>query len=85
MSEKKPKRPRDVSQLAKMMVDVATNELPALEVVAKPNRKNIGGVKGGKARAEKLTSSEKSEIAKNAARTRWEKKTPLVRARKAQV
>jgi hypothetical protein len=30
-----------------------------------------GGVKGGKARAKKLTASERSEIARNAARARW--------------
>ena len=31
-----------------------------------------GGEKGGKARAEKLTAEERSEIAKKAARVRWE-------------
>jgi hypothetical protein len=32
-----------------------------------------GGVKGGKARAQKLTSTERSEIARNAAKARWSK------------
>lgn len=31
----------------------------------------LGGLKGGKARAEKLTAKRRSEIAKKAARTRW--------------
>jgi hypothetical protein len=31
----------------------------------------LGGLKGGKARAEKLTASQRSEIAKKAALTRW--------------
>ncbi|MFL6163846.1 MAG: hypothetical protein ACJ74U_16705 [Jatrophihabitantaceae bacterium] len=32
-----------------------------------------GGLKGGKARAAKLTPEQRSEIARNAARTRWER------------
>ena len=31
----------------------------------------LGGKKGGKARAKKLTPEQRSEIARNAARTRW--------------
>jgi len=34
----------------------------------------LGGLKGGKARASKLSDKERSEIAKRAARKRWEKK-----------
>ena len=33
----------------------------------------LGGLKGGKARAEKLTPEQRSEIARNAARSRWKK------------
>lgn len=36
-----------------------------------PGRK--GGLKGGKARAEKLSSAKRHEIAKKAASTRWKK------------
>jgi hypothetical protein len=32
---------------------------------------SLGGKKGGKARAEKLTAAERSKIASKAARTRW--------------
>jgi hypothetical protein len=31
----------------------------------------LGGLKGGKARAERLSKKQRSEIAKNAARKRW--------------
>lgn len=33
-----------------------------------------GGLKGGKTRAKKLTAKERSEIAKKAAKAKWEKK-----------
>lgn len=33
----------------------------------------LGGAKGGKARAKKLSAKRRSEIARNAARSRWEK------------
>lgn len=34
----------------------------------------LGGLVGGKARAEKLTKEQRKEIAKKAAKARWEKK-----------
>jgi hypothetical protein len=34
----------------------------------------LGGLKGGIARAERLTAEERSQIAKKAARTRWNKR-----------
>jgi hypothetical protein len=34
----------------------------------------LGGLKGGKARAAKLTPEQRSEIARNAVKKRWEKK-----------
>jgi hypothetical protein len=36
---------------------------------------HLGGLKGGKARASKLTPEQRSEIAKKAAQTRWQPKT----------
>jgi len=76
-SSKKPKRPRDLNVLAKKIVDLATEGEPAEE----PSEKNphavalgrLGGKKGGKARAEKLTPEERKEIARKAAKARWEK------------
>ncbi|MBM4275338.1 MAG: hypothetical protein FJ134_12885 [Deltaproteobacteria bacterium] len=77
-SSKKPKRPRDLSLLAKKLVEIATEGEPAEE----PSDKNphavalgrLGGKKGGKARAAKLSPEERKEIARKAARARWEKK-----------
>lgn len=74
---KRPKRPRDLNLLAKMIVDIATEGEPA-EI---PSEKNphavalgrLGGKKGGKARAEKLTPEERKESARVAARARWKK------------
>ncbi len=34
----------------------------------------LGGLKGGKARAEKLTPEQRKEIARKAAKARWDKK-----------
>jgi hypothetical protein len=76
--KKKPKRPRDLSLLAKKIVEIATEGEPAEE----PSDKNphavalgrLGGQKGGKARAEKLTPEQRKEIARKAAKARWEKK-----------
>jgi hypothetical protein len=58
-SSRKPKSPRDLSQSAKKIIEVATEGDPAEE----PADKNphavalgrLGGKKGGKGRAEKLT------------------------------
>jgi hypothetical protein len=71
---KTPKRPRDVSQLAKMMVDIASGEgLTQTKPIEKGNRKHIGGSKGGVVRAEKLNEQQRSEIARIAAQARWKK------------
>lgn len=35
----------------------------------------LGGLKGGKARAEKLSAAERKRIAANAAKARWSKRT----------
>ena len=77
-SSKRPKRPRDPAQLAKAIVDEATGQVPPAVDGRKPaltERHTIpgrmGGVKGGKARAEKLTPAQRREIAKEAAQARW--------------
>jgi hypothetical protein len=68
---------KDLSQLAKSIVDQATGEAPP---EPKPEKNKaaqelgrLGGLKGGKARAKKLTAKERSEIAKKAAQTRWKR------------
>ena len=74
------KRPRDISQLAKMIVDEATNEEPTTTPTDQPEKNKaaqelgrLGGLKGGKARAEKLTPEQRKAIAQKAAKARWEK------------
>lgn len=71
-----PKRPRDPNQLAKLMLDIVTGEAPdpVSEKKKNPSKRRIGGEKGGKARAEKLSPKKRSEIAKKAAKVRWKKK-----------
>ncbi len=74
-----PKRPRDPSQLAKLVVDIATGAAQDADPDFGKNPHavalgRLGGVKGGKARATKLTPKKRHEIAKRAARTRWNKK-----------
>jgi len=78
---KKPKRPRDPNQLAKLIVDAATgaahlpeplcdDKNPAAVALGK-----LGGLKGGKARARKLSKTRRKQIAAKAAAARWNKKS----------
>ena len=62
------KRPADVIGCAVMVAKIATGEM---EEKLSPQRK--GGLKGGKARAKKLTPDERAEIAKLAAHARWKR------------
>lgn len=75
MPERSKKRPRDVNQLARQVVDEATGEAPAEpEPTKDPAAVELGrkgGLKGGKARAEKLSPERRKEIARRAARARW--------------
>ena len=76
----KPKRPRDTNQLAKRIADLATGEAegeqpdkgkdPAAVVLGRK-----GGLKGGKARAARMTKEERREAAQKAANARWSKKS----------
>jgi hypothetical protein len=68
----KPKRPRDANQLAKMIVDLSTGDESEPEMNVKQKAGQLGGLKGGKARADKLSPEERSAIAKKAAEKRWE-------------
>lgn len=73
---KHPKRPRDPVELAKFILDIATGEktdtMPDIgKNPAAVELGRLGGLKGGKARAESLSPKKRSEIAKKAAKTRW--------------
>jgi hypothetical protein len=69
------KRPRDPNQLAKLIVDIATGETQDSISDSKrhPSKRRVGGLKGGKSRAKRLTQEERHDIAKLAARARWKK------------
>ena len=75
-SRSSKKRPADLNRRAKLIVDIATGE-----VEDKPDDEGknphavalgrMGGLKGGRARAEKLSAAKRKAIAKKAAKARW--------------
>jgi hypothetical protein len=70
------KLPKDANQRAAEIVRLSTEETkperdPVSEYLAHIGRK--GGLKGGKARADKLSAKRRKEIAKTAAETRWKR------------
>jgi hypothetical protein len=74
---KRSRRSIDVNRMAASIVKDATDE----ETIQPKPEKNpaavalgrLGGLKGGKARAAKLSAAKRKEIAKKAAKARWEK------------
>lgn len=75
---KKAKQPTDINQRAKNIVDLATGESEDTNTTPEKNPAavalgRLGGLKGGKARANKLTPEKRAEIAKKAAAKRWSK------------
>lgn len=66
------KRPADAVGRAVLIAKIATGEIddPTADDVKKAAV--AMGRKGGRARAEKLTPDQRSEIARTAARARWE-------------
>ena len=69
-----PKRPRDSNQLAKMIVDLSTGDEQEPEMSVKAQSGQKGGLKGGPARAAKLSPAKRKAIAKKAADARWKNK-----------
>jgi hypothetical protein len=69
------KRPRDPVQLAKQVFDIAIGEAEDTVSESKrhPSKRRAGGLKGGIARARKLSADERHKIASNAAKSRWQK------------
>lgn len=79
MQKRSSKKGLDLNRLAKSIVDQATTDeqlqqkaldegkYPAAVLLGR-----LGGLKGGKARAAKLSAERRSEIAKKAAETRWQ-------------
>jgi hypothetical protein len=73
------KRPADPIKLAKLIGDIATGQSkdsPTPDEISRVMSAlgRIGGPKGGRARAEKLSASKRSAIAKRAALARWSNK-----------
>jgi hypothetical protein len=72
---KKSQKPADVNRMAAAIVDQATgDEKPDPYEGKDPAAVELGrkgGKKGGKARAAALTSEERSDIARRAAKARW--------------
>jgi hypothetical protein len=77
---RKKKRDHDFSVTAYRVVQEATGQLePEKEEPSSTEGKNpnavalgrLGGLKGGKARANKLTPEQRKEIARKAAQARW--------------
>ena len=68
------KRPADVIGNAVMVARIATGEAEEAFVDDGKNKAAVElGRRGGKSRAEKLTSEQRSEIARKAASKRWTK------------
>lgn len=75
--DKRKKKEHDFSVTAFRVVQEATGQIEP----TKPKKKNfdakalghLGGLKGGKARAEKLSPERRKEIARMAATARWSK------------
>lgn len=72
-------RPRDPNQLAKLIADIATGETDD-RLVTEDGRDlaavmmgRLGGLKGGRARAEALSPEKRRAIARQAAAARWGK------------
>ena len=81
------KLPRDANQRAFEIVRLSTEEADEPKVEETPAEDTrsevskylskigkVGGLKGGKARAKKLTPEQRRDIAKKAASSRWNKK-----------
>jgi hypothetical protein len=84
MPDRSSKRPTDPNQLAKLIADIATGEAEEAIHPQFPTRikdpaavalGRKGGLKGGMARASKLSSEERKTIATRAAQARWQKKS----------
>lgn len=71
------KRPRDFSQAAKLVIDVATGQVedrpPTPEERGKDPAAAAMGRKGGAARAKGMSPERRAEVARKAAQKRWAK------------
>lgn len=68
---KRSRKPADLNRLAAALVDEATDETPPEREPGHVHAGRLGGKKGGKIRAERMTAAERSQAAKKAAKARW--------------
>jgi hypothetical protein len=72
---KRPRRPGDFAQRAKLIIDIATGQVPPDPPIQPESPRAIvgrkGGLKGGQARAKKLSATKRKAIAQKAAESRW--------------
>jgi hypothetical protein len=79
MQDRSRKKKLDFNELAKSIMDKATIEQVLTNAVQEGKNPaavllgRMGGLKGGKARAVKLSAEERSQIAQKAACSRWHK------------
>ena len=76
--QKRSGKKQDLNERAFSIVQQLTGEAPRSEPDKKKNPAavalgRLGGLKGGKARAESLTAKQRKEMAQKAASARWEK------------
>ena len=76
--EKRKKKQRDIAEISYQTVQEATQEVEQKTPIKEKNPAavalgRLGGLKGGPARAKKLSLKERRAIAKKAAKTRWGK------------
>jgi len=71
---KRSKKPADLNRLAAAIVGDATDETPQEPESRQASAGRLGGLKGGKSRAQSLSATERSEIARRAAQARWNRK-----------
>lgn len=70
---KRSSRKRDTNVIAASIIKQATDEAQIVKNPAAVALGRLGGLRGGKARANKLTPEQRREIAQKAARARWHK------------
>jgi hypothetical protein len=76
--QKRSRKKVDLNRLAKSIVDQATTDEELQKKAIKEGKNpaavslgRLGGLKGGKARAERLSAEQRKEIARKAACVRW--------------
>lgn len=79
MPKRSSKKKVDINQLAKYITDEATGEEILNKAISEGKNPaavllgRLGGLKGGKARAAKLSAEQRKQIAQKAAQKRWQR------------